>query len=57
MINDRLKLQYGKGPWRSGYVKPAGKFWKRLSSKRVRKTRGISNGMLYKKAFGWFDLC
>jgi hypothetical protein len=51
----RLKLQGKSQPrWFSGFVKPAGKFWKRKASKRARKV-DLENGSCFKKVFGWFE--
>lgn len=44
------------GGWDSAFVVPGGKFWKRQSSKRARKAKfDLSDGMQYKKTFGWFE--
>lgn len=37
MINKRVNLSTSDEKWHNGYVKPKGKFWKRLFNKRVRK--------------------
>lgn len=54
MNEDRLKLKIGKkgerkrqGTWQSFWVKPTGKFWKRLFNKKVRK------GEEHKKGNWW----
>lgn len=41
----------------NGYVEPHGKFWKRLASKKVRRTAVISNGTAYRKIWGPFEWC
>lgn len=43
--------------WISGYVKPCGKYWKRIASKRVRQSRCVNDGCGYRKLFGWFERC
>jgi len=54
MVEQKIKLANKKGfqktGWVNGYVKPAGKFWKRLFNKRVRK------GATHKKS-SWFEWC
>lgn len=39
-------------PYESDFIQPKGKFWKRKSNKKIRKTQCI-DGMTYKKLFGW----
>jgi len=39
----------------NGYVGIDGKWMKRQSNKRARRTEDINNGGAYKKAFGWFE--
>lgn len=60
MINNRIKLKYNKlhpKGWRNGYLKPAGKFWKRISSRKVRRSKITLNGAFYKKLFAPFEWC
>lgn len=40
-------------PYESDYIKPQGKFWKRVANKRIRKSFCF-NGGYYRKVYGWF---
>jgi hypothetical protein len=43
------------GEWISTWVKPKGKFWKRNSNKKIRKSDSVSGGGFFKKVWGWFE--
>ncbi len=57
MSDRRIKLTDGKRlTYENGYVKPAGKYWKRVANKKVRKDSKVSNKTsTYKSIFGWFN--
>ena len=49
-----IKIRRSSYRYDSGFVQPAGKFWKRQAAKKVRKAICFDDSY-YKKLWGWFE--